>query len=58
MFLLSPSSLPPLCPSQEISSILKELRRVQKQLEGRCGPDLGQARATSKAYSLILNWTL
>lgn len=26
---------------QEISSILKELRRVQKQLEGGCGPDPG-----------------
>lgn len=33
--------LPPPTPFQEISSILKELRRVQKQLEGGCGPDMG-----------------
>lgn len=30
--------LPPPAHFQEISSILKELRRVQKQLEGGCGP--------------------
>lgn len=34
---------PPFLPCfQEISSILKELRRVQKQLEGECGPSPGQ----------------
>lgn len=33
--------LPPPACFQEISSILKELRRVQKQLEGGCGPDGG-----------------
>lgn len=31
------SHLPLLARFQEISSILKELRRVQKQLEGGCG---------------------